>query len=65
MLFFDCVDNFELEVFGVVLICHIAPYDALKQVFIDASGGDMVDDCLHTLNLCIERFSEIIFSFKI
>ena len=48
MLFSDCMDDVELEGFGVILVRHVTGDDALEQVFVDASGGDMVDDCLHT-----------------
>ena len=44
------MDDFKLETFGVVLVCHKACNYALKQVFVDASGGYMVDDCLHALH---------------
>ncbi len=49
-LIVDCVDDFEFEVFGIVLVCHIAVYDALKQIFVDASGCYVIDDSLHTLH---------------
>jgi len=44
-----CVDDFEFEVFGIVFVCHVEGDDALKQIFVDASGGYMIDKCLHTL----------------
>ena len=47
------MDNFEFEAFGVVFVCHKAGNDALEQVFVDASGGYMVDDCFHTLHEAI------------
>ena len=57
MLFIDrdrfityCMYDFKFEIFGVVLVCHITGDDALKQVFIDASGCYMVDDGFHALH---------------
>ena len=50
MLIIDGVDNFEFEVLRIVLVCHVACDDALKEVFVDASGGDVVDDCFHALH---------------
>ena len=44
------MDDFEFEGFGIVLVCHVAGDDALEQVFVDASGGNMVDYCLHALH---------------
>lgn len=44
------MDDFEFEIFGIVLICHVAGDDSLEKIFIDASGGNMVDDCLHALH---------------
>ena len=44
------VDDFEFEAFGIVLVCHVAGDDALKQIFVYASGGDVVDDCFHALH---------------
>ena len=46
----DGVYNINLEVFGIVLVCHVACDDALKEVFVDASSGDMIDDCFHALH---------------
>lgn len=46
----NCVDDFEFEVFGVVFVCHVAGDDALKQIFVYASGGDVIDDGFHTLH---------------
>lgn len=40
----------KFEVFGVVFVCHVAGDDALKQVFVNASGGNVVYDCLHALH---------------
>lgn len=45
-----CMDNFEFEVFWIVLVCHIAGDDTLEQVFVYATGGDMVDDRFHALH---------------
>lgn len=50
MLFSDCVDNFELEIFGIVLVRHITCDNALEEVFVDASCCDVVDDCFHALH---------------
>lgn len=44
------MDDFEFEIFGIILVCHKAGDDALEKVFVDASGGYMVDDCLHALH---------------
>ena len=44
------MDDFELEGFGVILVRHVTGDDTLEQVFVDASGGDMVDDCLRTVH---------------
>ena len=44
------MDDFEFEVFGIVLVCHVAGDYALKQIFVNASGGNVVDDCFHTLH---------------
>lgn len=44
------MDDVELEGFGVILVRHVTGDDALEQVFVDASGGDMVDDCFHALH---------------
>ena len=44
------MDDFEFEGFGVVLVGHVAGDDALEEVFVDAPGGDVVDDCLHALH---------------
>ncbi len=49
-LVIDCVYDFEFEVFGIVLVWHVADDDALKQIFVDASGGYVIDDSLHTLH---------------
>lgn len=49
-LVIDCMDDFEFEGFGIVLVCHVAGDDALEEFFVDASGGDMVDDCFHALH---------------
>lgn len=52
-LIIDCVDDFEFEGFGIILVCHEAGDYALEQVFADASGGYMVDDCFHALHEAI------------
>ena len=44
------MDDFEFEVFGIVLVCHVAGDDALKQIFVYTSGGDVIDDGFHTLH---------------
>ena len=44
------MDDFEFEGFGIVLVCHVACDDAQEEFFVDASGGDMVDDCFHALH---------------
>ena len=44
------MDDFEPEVFGIVLVCHVKGDNALKQIFVNASGGNVVDDCFHTLH---------------
>lgn len=44
------VDDFEFEGFGIVLVCHVVGDDALEQVFVYASGGNMVDDSFHALH---------------
>ena len=44
------MNDFKFEVFGIVLICHITKYDALKQIFVDASGSDVVYNCFHALH---------------
>ena len=49
-LIIDSVYNFNLEVFGIVLVCHVAGDYALKQIFVDASGSNMVNDGLHALD---------------
>ena len=49
-LFVECVDYFEFEIFGIILVCHVAGNDALKQIFFNASSGNVIDDCLHTLH---------------
>lgn len=46
----DGVDDFEFEVFGIIFIFHEAGDNALEEFFVDATGGDMVDDCLHALH---------------
>lgn len=28
------MDDFEFEVFGIVLVCHVAGDDALKQIYL-------------------------------
>lgn len=50
MLFSDCMDDVELEGFGVILVRHVTGDDALEQVFVNASGGNVVNDCLHALH---------------
>ena len=50
MLFSDCVDDFNLEVFGVILVSHVTGDDALEQAFVNASSGNMIDDCFHALH---------------
>lgn len=44
------MDDFEFEVFGIVLVCHEADDDAMEKFFVNAAGGDMIDDCLHALH---------------
>lgn len=44
------MDNIEFEIFRIILVCHEAGDDTLEEFFVDASGGDMVDDCLHALH---------------
>lgn len=44
------MDDFKFEGFGVILVRHVTGDDALKQVFINASGGNMIDDCFHALH---------------
>lgn len=44
------MDYFKFEGFGIVLVCHVVGDDALEQVFVDASGGNMVDDGFHALH---------------
>ena len=44
------MDDFEFEVFGIVLVCHVAGDNALKQIFVDASCSDVIDDCFNTLH---------------
>lgn len=50
LLVVDCVDYFEFEGFGIILVCHVAGDDALEEVFVDTAGGNMVDDCFHALH---------------
>lgn len=47
------VDDFEFQVFGIVLVCHEVRDDALKQIFVDASGGYVVDYGFHALHEAI------------
>lgn len=47
------MDNLEFEVFGIVFVCHELGDDALKEFFVDAAGGDMVDNCFHALHEAI------------
>lgn len=47
------VNDFEFEVFGIILVCHEAGDNALEKVLVDATGGYMVDDCFHTLHEAI------------
>ena len=49
----DGVDDFKFDRFGIIFVCHETGDDALEQVFVDASGGDMVDDCFHALHEAI------------
>ncbi len=51
--FIHCVDDFEFEVFRIVLIRHVAGDDTLEKIFVNASGCDMVDDGLHALHEAI------------
>jgi hypothetical protein len=44
------MDDFEFEIFRIILVSHEAGDDALEEFFVDAAGGDMVDDCLHALH---------------
>lgn len=37
------MDDFEFDVFGIILICHEAGDDTLEKIFVDASGSDVVD----------------------
>lgn len=46
----DGVDDFEFEIFGIILVCHEASDYALNKFFVDAAGGDMVDYCFHALH---------------
>ena len=46
----DGMDDFEFEVFGIILVCHEAGDNALEKFFVDAAGGNMVDNCLHALH---------------
>ena len=43
LLVVDSMDDFDFEGFGIVFVCHVAGYDALEQVFVDASGGNVVN----------------------
>lgn len=52
-LVIDGVDDFEFEGFGIILVCHEAGENALEKSFVNASGGDMVDDCFHALHEAI------------
>lgn len=47
------MDDFEFEGFGIILVCHKAGDYALKKFFVNATGGDMVDYCLHALHEAI------------
>ncbi len=44
------MDDFEFEIFGIILVCNVAGDNALKQIFVNASDGNVVDDCFHTLH---------------
>lgn len=44
------MDDFEFEVFGIILVCHEAGDNALEKFFVNATGGYMVDDCFHALH---------------
>ena len=45
--------NLKFEGFRIILVCHEAGDNALEEFFVDASSGDMVDDCFHTLHEAI------------
>lgn len=44
------MNDVEFEGFGVIFALHKAFDDALEQVFVNTSGGNMVDDGFHALH---------------
>ena len=39
-----CINDFYFEIFGVIIVCHIAYDDALENCLVNASCGNMIDD---------------------
>lgn len=61
-LIINRVDDFEFEVFGIILVCHVAGDYALEEVFVDTTGRefDIISKKFFLMNCC-PIFAQFIF----
>lgn len=55
----DGVDNFELVFFWVVFVCHVAGDNTINEIFVDASGGGVVDFRSHALHKTLKSIYRV------